>query len=103
MTTKTKILFETYDGLTATAEVICRLATEGFHRGPVHQDYLRNTALGAAYSLKDRGFDARVEDDDVADRAIVVTAQDSVDVQFKWVERDGEEGYEVVKITNARW
>lgn len=98
-----KLIFETHDGLIATTEVLCRLATRGFDDGPFNYDYLRRTPLGAVRFLHEKGFDARIEDADTADRAITVTARGGAEVQLKWVERDGEEGYEVVKITDGRY
>ena len=105
MVTTTNIKFETHDGLIASADVLCTLATKGFYDGPVHQDYLRNTPLGACYVLKDRGFDAFIDDSDVADRAIHVTGQDGNTAVLKWVVSDhgNEEGYEVVKVQRGMW
>lgn len=101
MFTTRNIKFETHDGLIASADVLCILATKGFYDGPVHQDYLRNSALAACYVLKDRGFDAFIDDSDVADRAICVTGQDGCTATLKWVVSGNEEGYEIVKVTKS--
>lgn len=105
MVTTTNIKFETHDGLIASADVLCTLATKGFYDGPIHQDYLRNTPLGACYVLKDRGFDAFIDDSDVADRAIRVTGQDGCTAVLKWVvsNHGNEEGYEVVEVQRGMW
>lgn len=105
MITTTNIKFETHDGLVATADVLCTLATKGFYNGSVHQDYLRHSSLAAVYALKDRGFDAFIDDSDVADRAIRVTGQDGRTAVLKWVVSDhgNEEGYEVVEVHRGMW
>lgn len=98
--TKHSIKFSNSDGLTADADTISRLATQGFYSGPAHQEYLRNTSRGACNYLRDKGFHAFIDDNDLADRAITVTAQDGWTAQLKWVETDhgNEEGYEVVEV-----